>query len=568
MLLLSDLVDEDRLAAAKASLAELSDADLWTFTFDGVAFGAFLHVAMRLEYFGEDWRQLPNLVGVARAWLQSSLVVWAAAHGLFTRYRPAGILAISGLMPGDQALLAVARRYGVRCVFYEMGQRPGSVNLRHEQPAGFYAFPSEWAEWADVPLSVAEAARLDAMLGGRRSLGSGMTNVYSPAAGGDAARVCDRLRLQPGRPLLVAYSGATFDSSVISANDVFASQRVWLFACVAYAEAHADVDLVIRVHPVEARIYRPAGAETVGARERAADVIAARWPVLPDNVRLVDADADISSYDLMAMATVVLTYISTLSLEAAAAGKTLLTAGRSHFREVGLGWVVRRPESFADQVTALLARPEPPPHAQELARRYVYFWLLRATPQLPGLPHQRAQLVEPPCCPLPFWDAAGDAGGAAAIGDYLTGDGPFITPPAADRPRDALGPLPIRPPADPVLLVFAAGWTAEALADAVLRPCQRQRRRWQLAIVLPEAEMVPLARMWQRAEQLAGGFVSLRVLPVAGTADLDPAWAMMASAYVPPRPAESAVSGLAAAFGWPRWDQVWLAATLPTVAHV
>jgi hypothetical protein len=555
---LTDWIDQDRLDQAYATVAATADEDLWTFVYDGVPFGSWLDVALRLEYFGENWQSLPNLAEVGRAWLRSTLVIWAAAHGYFATERPAGVVALSGLLPGDKALMAVAERYGVRCVFYEGGQKPGSIILRHNEPACRYEFAAEWAQWADVPLSVAESARLDTFLRSRRSHGANMTYVYSPPSSDDLQQVRQSLGLTGDRPVLVAFTGLVVDSAVFEAHDVFASQGQWLEALVTFAEGRPDLDLVIRVHPVERTSVRFAGAEVVTVRDPAAEVIARRWPQLPPNVRVVGSDDAISSYDLIQLARVVLTYISTVSIEAAAAGKPLLAAGRSHYRPVGLAWPVESAETFGAQIAALMADPVAPPQAAEIARRYAYFWFLRATPQLPGLPFEVEQIVAAPPSPLPYWEGAGDAGDLSRIADFLTGAGPFVTPPAAMRHRDQGVPMPVTMPAHPILIVWAADWTAEALAAEVLRPAGQQRRPWQIVLVTALDRMRDLAACSREAARMAGFSAdALRLVPLDPDDGLDPTWCLLASAYVPPRDGSGLAHDLAKAYGWPQWDQVW-----------
>jgi hypothetical protein len=555
--LLSDLVDRARWQEACAAAAATPDDALWTFEHDGIPFGSWLEVALRLEYFGENWQSLPNLIVVARQWLHSTLAIWAAAHGYFAIERPAGVLCLSGLQPGDRALQAVAERHGVRCFFYEGGQRPGSVILRQGEPACLYEFVREWAEWADVPLSVAESARLDAFLGARRSLGAGMTSVFSPAASADRQAVREQLRLRPGHPLVVAFAGLVVDTSVFKAHDAFASQGDWLEAIVAFAEARPGLDLVVRVHPVETVSVRFAGADVITVRDPAAEVIARRWPVLPPNVRVVEADESVSSYDLTDLADVLATYISTVSLEAATIGKPSLQAGRSHYRSIGFVWPVTSAATFAEQLDALLADPVAPPQAVELARRYAYFWFLRATPQLPGLPFELDDIVKPPPVTIPYWEGDGGPGGLQPIADYLLGEGPFVAPPPAGRHRDDTVPLPIQPPAEPILLVWTEGWSPVALAAEVLRPAGQQRRPWQIVLVAEPDRLAAVARVGAEALRLAGGpAVPIRVVPLEPGGLLEPTWCELAFAYLPPRAGAAPADALAEAYGWLGWEQL------------
>jgi hypothetical protein len=551
--LLDDLVDARSLQAAETTLAQVPDADLFDFTFDGMPLGCWIEHALRIEYFGESWRSLPDLHAKARIWLQSCLPIAIATDTYLSTTDLATVIVLSGIMPWERIVRARAERHGVRCIFYEGGQRPGSLILTEGKQASDYDFSEDWQAWKAIPLSVAEARRLDDYLGRRRN-NDGLTyGVYSPAATGEVNRLREALRLAPGRPVIVAFSGLTVDATIMAAYDAFASQADWLDACIRYAADHPEVDLVIRVHPVEATTVRVAGATNELAHDRALEVIQDRWPGLPPNVRLVPSEDETSSYDLLQLATVVLTFISTLGCEAAAAGIPVITSGRSHYRDLDFVWPVRAAADLPQQLDRVLDAPRQPDHARELARRYLYFWFFRCTPLFPGLPTTATGILTVPNGPLPYWDKPGSPLGLAAYVRYLAGAGPFVAPPLVDRHRDGAGPQPIQAPAAPVVLVCPAGWKAEALA-AVMARSHAEQPATRFHVLFGHDDWLGVARGLASAltkQPAVAAAITVHPAPSAEAEQL--AWWHVAVGVIPPQQEAQPVLDLAEAFGVPLW---------------
>jgi hypothetical protein len=552
--LLDELVSPDALVAAEARLAAVPDLGLLSFTYDGMPLGRWVESALRLDYFGEDWRSLDNLPTVTRAWLRSLLPIAIAAEAYFASERPAGATLLSGVMPWEKIVHTLAQRHGIRCIYYEGGQRPGSMALRDSTPACRYDFSPEWREWADVPLTVAESAQLDRFLRNRQGFGQGMIYVFSPAASGELDRVRTHVGLKVGRPVLVAFTSVVVDAISYEAHLAFESQAVWLEACVAYAVRHPEVDLVIRVHPAEQTSVTFRGPLRLEANDSVADVLRRRWSTLPDNVRLVQAADETSSYDLLSLATVVLNYVSTVGLEAAAAGKAVVTSGVSHYSAIGVVWQVNRADAFAATVDRAMAVQGPPPDGAEIARRYLYFWFYRCTPVMPGLPHATADVVALPKARLAYWDVPGPPEGVPRYAAYLAGQGPFVLPPASHRPRDAGIPLPLNPLPTHLALVFPAGWDVDELVEQAIRPLLERRSAWRVIVVIPAGDLPSGIRDLASALARRDGPEAAVVFVPETSSDLPVWWALASTAVMPQLEAEAeAVLVMATAHGVPLW---------------
>lgn len=131
------------------------------------------------------------------------------------------------------------------------------------------------------------------------------------------------------RPLAVAYTNMTFESSVISKNRVFQDQFHWLDKLIDFFDRHNEFQLIIRTHPAEVRqsYWRP--------RESLYHFLDSSFPALPDNIKIIAPDEKVSSYAIGLIANVILVYSSTLGMEMADRNKCVITAAHVHYANRG-----------------------------------------------------------------------------------------------------------------------------------------------------------------------------------------------------------------------------------------
>lgn len=442
-LVLSGLIDPARQQAAHAQIDALPDDALLTCVHADMPVGQWIKASLRIEYNGEHWHRLPGLFDKARAWLKAVIDAHYATEAFIGRHAPDAIVLLNGIPAIERAVWETAKRMGVRVIVYEGGPIPDSISMQEARPAASYEFPEAWAQWADVPLSAAESRQLDQFLHRRRYQGQKQDFVYSPTATDDLPEVRRRLGLPPGRPVFVAFTNVNADTSVFAAQEAYESQFDWLLDCVAFAAAHPELTLVIRVHPAEMDFVARRDGGGVPCREPVIQELLSRCEVIPPNVRLIQADDRISSYDLMRLASVVLVYVTSVGMEAAADGLPVISAGRSHYAPHGFTWHARSRSEFQDLLARLLRQPEPPTDSLERVRRYLYFWYFRCSPVLPVIKAALAlrQYVDEPERYLAGLKslttlAQQDQPVQDRVVRYLRGLGLFVERPPAWRLRD------------------------------------------------------------------------------------------------------------------------------------
>jgi hypothetical protein len=100
-----------------------------------------------------------------------------------------------------------------------------------------------------------------------------------------------------------------------------------------------------------------------------------------DNVVFIDSHEYINSYELIQRAKFVITYNSSIGMEAALLGAAVLCGGKARFTQYPIVFFPDTPEAFSAHAEDFLSSEniEIPPEFKRNARRFLYYQLYRAS---------------------------------------------------------------------------------------------------------------------------------------------------------------------------------------------
>ena len=291
--------------------------------------------------------------------------VSSAIAAIFEEFKPEVVFLLNGLFAAERRIRQLALDYGARAPTYETAPRAGALVLSQDAPAPEYDVDQLWATVKDSPLSTRQRSEVTALLDDR-ARGIGAHESYYDRVEDDPDELRRSLSLGDRERIVSLFTNLTWDSATLGRDIGFASMFDWVEQAVRLA-AHQELVLVVRVHPAERRW---------GTREEVHEIVLSRLGELPANVRFVDARDALSTYALVDISDLLLTYATTVGLEAAVRGKQVAVAGATHYRGRGFTTDVSGPEDLA---RALRLEPrELHPAEVELAMRYAHMFFFRA----------------------------------------------------------------------------------------------------------------------------------------------------------------------------------------------
>jgi hypothetical protein len=190
----------------------------------------------------------------------------------------------------------------------------------------------------------------------RRRHGTDATSYQAAATAASASGAA--------RSILVPLS-VMFDTAALGRHHLFTDSREWLVESVATVLRATDDPVVVRQHPSERR-----AAER--SRFDAAAILQDAFGTNPQ-VRFIPAEDPVNSYDLLEETRLVLPFVSTIGIEAAALGKPVIVGGAVYYADLGFVWSATTRAEYADLLTRG-ARGELPelPDQRDLAWRCFY----------------------------------------------------------------------------------------------------------------------------------------------------------------------------------------------------
>lgn len=315
---------------------------------------------------------LPDTNDAARALWDfriGAAIMTTAAPRLLDEVAPDVVVLLNGLFYEDRIIREEADARGIRVVSHEVGAQTGTVFFSARGPAPDNDISDLWAQEGGRRLTEDADRALEAVLDARRRGTSGPQRYY-------------RRRRVPttraGAPVVAVFTNVSWDTAVTGRMLGFESMFDWVAETVRVAQAHPELEFVIRAHPAESQVP---GKES---RDRVTEFVRRCFAALPANLRLVPPEDALDSYALVDTADIVVVYTSTIGLEAAAGGKPVCVAGRAHYGGRGFTTDITSREDYRNLFEDL-SWAEPDPDKHERARRYAYLYLCRAMIPFPAV---------------------------------------------------------------------------------------------------------------------------------------------------------------------------------------
>jgi len=323
------------------TLEALSLQDCRTFTYEGVPYGDLCYPTM--AWYLRRATLHEGDAAVYRRVLGSAHIARLGIEKKIEQRRPDVVVMFSGDFFSENVAAHVLRKAGIRFVSHDYAflERVG-VGLN--QSVWDHLTLDKTSGSRPVNIKDRQRRLAEDLLTEWRVKGGYQGELFWSAATLSAGKeILESLGLDD-RPMAAAFTNLTYESSVIGKDRVFSDQREWLRSLVSHFKSRRQWQLVIRVHPAEARPGHWGPIESLESYLNAA------LTPLPENVRVVGSRANISSYAIGALGRLILVYASTIGLEFAERSRRVITAADIHY--AGRGFTVD-PEATSSYFQAI-----------------------------------------------------------------------------------------------------------------------------------------------------------------------------------------------------------------------
>lgn len=337
----------------------------------------------------------PEAVAMIRQLLPYSFQCVSAAETLLDQLQPQIALFSEKGYVGYGEVFDVAVGRGVESVQFPHSHRSDSLMLkkytsesRHSHD--FSLAEESWRRVKEMPWGGKhETAVLDE-LHGRYEDGTWFSRKFAQSGkvmkSADAVR--DQLGLDPRKKTVVVFSHVLWDGTFFFGENLFDTYEQWLVETVRAACSIWTLNWVIKLHPDY--VWK---MKQVRDRSEPRDIVAISQALgaLPDHIKILMPETDISTYSIFDVADCGITVRGTVGIELSCLGIPVITAGTGRYS--GLGFTIDSPnrEEYISKLRQLDQIQPLTLSEIELARRYAY-----AVLKLRPMEFQTFQAIEKP----------------------------------------------------------------------------------------------------------------------------------------------------------------------------
>lgn len=315
-------------------------------------------------------------------YLASSMAHAVGASALIQQIKPQLVLFVDrGYTPAGE-LFDICLANNIDVITWNAAHKDNAIMLkryrrenRDEHPASLSL--SSWKlvrqmDWTDVCGQLLQSELHSCYASG---------NWYTEVGTQFNARILDpriiftRLHLDGRRKTAVIFPHILWDGTFFYGVDLFGSYEAWFVETVRMACANTEVNWLVKVHPGNVVKSRRDG---VSGEPSEIKVIQERIGRLPDHVRIIPPDSDISTFSLYSLMDYCVTVRGTVGIEAAVFGIPVLTAGTGRYDGKGFTVDSGSKEAYLERILGIHKIPRLSPDQRELAERFAYgVFLLR-----------------------------------------------------------------------------------------------------------------------------------------------------------------------------------------------
>ncbi|WP_170294743.1 hypothetical protein [Roseospira navarrensis] len=365
-------------------LRQLADCrtqdDVLALTWRGIRVGKYaVSTLMRRRRQGHIDPRDPGAQADLAVLLDQTLDHTAAAIAMVERWKPEVVALVDRGYTPEGPLFDVCVAHGIQPITFNAAHRDNTLMLKRYGPTNRDVHPASlsdetWARQTARPWGPEDWERVKAELEfcyrSGQWYGEVGTQFRARLAAGEALRA--DLGLDPTRRTVLLFPHIFWDATFFWGEDLYADYEAWFRAAAAAALENDSVNWVIKLHPANLVKNHRDGIESFSESD-----VLREFGAVPNHVKILPADTDVSTLSLFAVGDICLTVRGTVGVEAAALGLRVITAGTGRYDGLGFTLDPRSVPEYEATLARLDSLPMPTEHEIELARRYADGMLLQ-----------------------------------------------------------------------------------------------------------------------------------------------------------------------------------------------
>lgn len=321
---LKELISEKEQEEIDRIVDQQSIENTEDFSFKGVNIGVHIEAAIQRHYLTSkpDYKKNNE---TCRKIFQSALIMTQASLNIFKKYNPELVVSSHGIYSMWGPIIEAANFMNIKSVVWGRGYvGKGNILFSHNKSYLLDRNFSEHETWHLKDLTEEENQRLMTYFEAKRNPGSSVDYVsyYKNSEKTDQVDLHQALEIPKDKKVIAFYPNIPWDGQVFCKTKGLPTIREFCKHMFSWFEANQDTYLAIRIHPAEKARQDNLTVESF------VDILKEFYPdQLPENIKMINAQDSITSYQLKQICEAGITYGSTLSLEFSIEGWPMIQCG-------------------------------------------------------------------------------------------------------------------------------------------------------------------------------------------------------------------------------------------------
>lgn len=372
----SDFITKEKAESLREKASKVTLQNYKELTLDKMNLGNHLESAMMRHTRGDSYEGLEEIL---REYAFAVLVTAHTSETAIKKYKPTKIYMSHGIYADWGPALSMAVKYNIPstsyvCCYLTAHFFFGTVDSFKETFLNISE--KTWAEISKLEFTEIKKKRLDNFINRRY-----LNNITADMKGilkdykGDREFFMKKYRLDPEKPVWGIMTHINWDAVSDYFPMIYKNFDEWLYETVKEIIEIKDVQWLIKIHPSELNDNPLTGCQKF---------IEKNFPVIPDHIKVIKMDDDISPHDFYSLLDGGVTVYGTGGLELSIQGKPVILAGKAHYSGKGFTYDADSDEEY---IKLLRKTPEINLINEEMrlmALKYGYVYFIQK--QIPLLP--------------------------------------------------------------------------------------------------------------------------------------------------------------------------------------
>ncbi len=194
--------------------------------------------------------------------------------------------------------------------------------------------------------------------------------------------IINKLNLNPKKKIAVIFSHIMYDATFFYGESIFSNYEIWLKETLKTAAKNKTVNWILKIHPAN-QWRNEIESENKSTLEK--ELVNKLFKKLPENIYIIEATSDISTYSLFNSIDYGLTVRGTIGCELACFGIPVFTAGTGRYSEQGFTIDSKSKKSFENKIENIQKYKRLSKEKIKKARIYTYGSLIAKSIPMDGI---------------------------------------------------------------------------------------------------------------------------------------------------------------------------------------